>query len=286
MHTNRKNRALKIALLSTLSVVVTNAQPPAESLPNPYRVIENWAKLPGGRAWGSAASIAIDHHGHLWVFERCGGDSCAGRTEPPILEFDQSGKLIKSFGAGMFVFPHAIFVDKDDNVWVTDADGKDGKGQQVMKFSSKGKLLLTLGKAGVAAIGPDTFDRPSGVVVAPNGDIFVADGHEGVDNARVVKFSKDGNSSRLGGKRAALPESLATLTRSQWTRGDESWSPIAEIAEFRFSIRTGITLSNGRNSATPAEFTSTTRTQCTSPTTLPAMSQSAAFVSGAPRTVR
>ncbi len=132
----------------------------------------------------------------------------------------------------MFVFPHAIFVDKDDNVWVTDADGKDGKGQQVMKFSSKGKLLLTLGKAGVAAIGPDTFDRPSGVVVAPNGDIFVADGHEGVDNARVVKFSKDGKFIKTWGKKGSAtgefsdPHAIAMDSRGRVLVADRGNSRI------------------------------------------------------------
>jgi streptogramin lyase len=133
-----------------------------------------------------------DRKGNLWVFERCGANTCAGSSEAPILEFDPSGKLLKSFGAGMFVFPHAVFVDHDNNVWVTDADGKDGKGHQVVKFSPEGKVLMTLGKAGVAGDGSDTFNRLSGAVVAPNGDIFVADGHGGTSNARIVRFSKNG----------------------------------------------------------------------------------------------
>src|SRR6266568_8975541 len=83
-----------------------------------------------------------------------------------------------------------IPADRDGNVWVTDADGKEGKGHQVVKFSANGKILLTLGKAGVAGDGPDTFNRPSDVTTAPNGDIFVADGHGGDSNARIVKFSK------------------------------------------------------------------------------------------------
>src|SRR3984893_3061868 len=181
------------------------AQGASDSLPNPYRTIENWAKLPEGRAWGGAAGISIDRNRNLWVFERCGANTCAGRSEAPILEFDPSGRLIKSFGEGMFVFPHGLFVDKDDNVWVTDADGKDGKGQQVVKFSSAGRVLMTLGKPGIAGDGPDTFNRPSGVVVAPNGDIFVADGHGGNSNARIVKFSKEGKFLKAWGKKGSAP---------------------------------------------------------------------------------
>jgi hypothetical protein len=102
----------------------------------------------------------------------------------PILKFDSSGDLLKSFGEGMFVFPRGIYVEKDANVWVVDGQGKDGKGQQVVKFSPEGRVMLTLGGAGIAGDGPDTFNRPAAVVVASNGHIFVADGHGGDSNAR------------------------------------------------------------------------------------------------------
>ena len=109
----------------------------------------------------------------MWVFDRCGANTCAGSDLAPIQKFDASGKLVTSFGAGMFIFPHGIFVDRDDNVWVTDGQGEDGKGHTVIKFSPDGKVLMTLGKPGVAGDGPDTFNAPSDVLVAPNGDIFV-----------------------------------------------------------------------------------------------------------------
>jgi len=178
---------------------------PTNSLPNPYRTVENWAKLPAGRAWGSAAGVTVDSKGHIWVAERCGANSCAGSNLAPILEFDPSGKLLTSFGAGMFVFPHGITVDREGNVWVTDGDGKDGKGHQVFEFSSKGKVLLALGKAGVAGATDDTFNRPSAVAIAPNGDIFVADGHGGDSNARIVKFAKGGKFLMTWGKKGTGP---------------------------------------------------------------------------------
>jgi hypothetical protein len=192
-------------LLMFIPVAGAYPQAASDSLPNPYQTIQDWAKLPEGRSWGGAAGISIDRKGNLWVFERCGANTCAGRSEAPILEFDPSGRLVKSFGEGMFVFPHGLFVDKDDNIWVTDADGKDEKGQQVVKFSSEGKVLMTLGKPGVAGDGPDTFNRPSGVVVAPNGDIFVADGHGGNSNARIVKLSKGGKFLKAWGKKGSAP---------------------------------------------------------------------------------
>ena len=181
---------------------------PTNSSPNPYRTIENWAKLPEGRPWGSTAGVTVDRNGNIWVAERCGANNCAGSTLAPILEFDPSGKLLASFGAGMFVFPHGITADRDGNIWVTDGDAKDGKGHQVFKFSPKGKVLLTLGKPGVAGAGEDTFNKPSAVAIAANGDIFVADGHGGDSNARIVKFSKDGKFIMTWGKKGSAPGEL------------------------------------------------------------------------------
>ena len=201
-------RAPSALVLSTVLVMIfARAALPQD---NPYRVVENWAQLPTGRPWGSTAAVDVDANDHVWVAERCGANSCADSNLPPILEFDPSGKLLKSFGAGLFVFPHGIGVDKEGNVWVTDGEAKDGKGHQIFKFSSDGTILMTLGKAGVAGDGPDTFNRPSDVIVAPNGDIFVADGHGGNSNARIVKFSKDGKFIQAWGKKGIAPGEFDT----------------------------------------------------------------------------
>jgi DNA-binding beta-propeller fold protein YncE len=184
------------AMYASADVSATN------DLPNPYRPVENWAQLPTGIQWGQVIGVQPDAHGNLWVFHR---------SEPPILEFDASGKFLKSFGAGMFVQPHGLSIDPEGNIWTTDQQGKDGKGQQAIKFSPDGKVLMTLGKAGVAGTGPDTFNGPCDVVVAPNGDIFVADGHGGDTNARVVKFSKDGKYIKEWGKKGSAPGEFDTL---------------------------------------------------------------------------
>jgi sugar lactone lactonase YvrE len=201
-------RAAVVALVAALSGANAYAQStpaPINVAPDPYRTIADWAKMPAGRTWGSTGGVAVDRRDNIWVAERCGANTCAGSNLAPILEFDPSGKLLKSFGAGMFVFPHGITVDPDGNVWVTDAQGKDGKGQQVFKFSPDGNVLMTLGKAGVAGDGPDTFNQPSAVAIAPNGDIFVADGHGGESNARIVKFTKDGTFVKTWGKKGTAP---------------------------------------------------------------------------------
>jgi sugar lactone lactonase YvrE len=204
------------------------ADAPQNSQPNPYRTIENWAKLPEGRTWGSTAGVDVDSHGNIWVAERCGANTCDGSTLAPILEFDSSGKLLKSFGAGMFLFPHGLTVDKDGNIWVTDGHGAEGKGQQVFKFSPDGKVLMTLGKAGVAGDGPDTFNMPSAVAIGPNGDIFIADGHGGNSNNRIVKFTKGGKFIKTWGKKGTgpgefdLPHCLAFDSKGRLFVGDRN----------------------------------------------------------------
>src|ERR1700722_16566395 len=201
---------------------------PINSAPNPYRTIADWAKLPEGRTWGATAGVAVDSRDNIWVAERCGAHSCVGSDLPPILEFDPSGKLLKSFGAGMFVFPHGITVDRDGNLWVTDGQGKDGKGQQIFKFTPDGKVLMTLGKAGIAGTTPDTFNQPSAVAIAPNGDIFVADGHGGDSNARVLKFDKNGKFIKTWGKKGTgpgdfdIPHCLAFDSQGRLLVGDRN----------------------------------------------------------------
>src|SRR3984893_12352274 len=199
--------------------------PKQTQLPNPYRLVEGWPTLPksmNGGQWGELIRADIDPKGNIWVFHRCfnnapaGAATCVGRSEPPILEFDPSGKLLTSFGGGMFAFPHGFTVDGQGNVWASDANASetvlglsakdsDGltRGHQVFKLSTAGKVMMTLGKKGVAGNGPDTFDQPSGIAVAPNGDIFVTDGHG--KNDRVVKFSQDGRFIKTWGHHGAGP---------------------------------------------------------------------------------
>lgn len=170
-----------------------------EAQDNPYRVAsEAWGELPAGRDYGATSAIDAGPDGRtIWVAERCGANSCIGHGDmPTIFQFDLSGKLLESFGAGLFAWPHGMDVDHEGNVWVTDAVGfgeqPEGLGHVVYKFSPAGELLMTLGRKGVAGDGTDTFNQPSDVLVAPNGDIFVADGHGVGGNNRIIKFDSSG----------------------------------------------------------------------------------------------
>jgi DNA-binding beta-propeller fold protein YncE len=181
---------------------------------------------------------------------------------PSILKFDASGKLVASFGQGTLIFPHGIYVDRDGNVWVTDgqddapqaargaaapaagqpaaagqaapapAASRSGplpgstRGHQVFKFSPQGKLLMTLGKPGGAA-DPEYFYQPNDVLVAPNGVIFVSEGHGGA-NARILKFTKEGKFISAFGKKGSgpgemeQPHALAMDSRGRLFVGDRS----------------------------------------------------------------
>jgi sugar lactone lactonase YvrE len=203
--------AFSVTLISTFEIPI-HAQPsypaPNEGLTNSYRAIPNWAKLPGGRAWGATAGVAVAPNGNIWAVERCGMQhGCGDSKLDSIYEFDQSGSPLRKFGGGLIAGPHGLFIDPDGNVWVTDQGiSEDHKrGVQVIKFSPDGKVLMRLGKAGVAGEGPDVFASPINAIVAANGDIFVADGHDGCQcpNRRIVKFTKDGKFIKAWGKQGS-----------------------------------------------------------------------------------
>jgi hypothetical protein len=226
-------------VVASAAVVVALAQDDAvavkpSSLPNPYRLVEGWPALPAsmqgphGHKWGEVIRVHLAPDGNIWVFQRCFNDRPAGDAtclnrgdaNPPILEFSPDGKLLKSFGIGLFAHPHGFTVDKQGNIWTTDTNDEETildmpaknaagvtMGQEVLKISPEGKILMTIGKEGVAGNGPYEFDRPTGVAVADNGDIFVADGHSRNkhNSARIVKYSPKGEFIKAWGKMGSEP---------------------------------------------------------------------------------
>jgi len=218
---------------------------PTNDAPNPYTTVEGWAKMPAGREWGSTSAVDIDRDGRsIWVAERCGKgpdgrplNRCLSRQTnewsplDPVLKFDENGNLVRSFGAGLIIFPHGIHVDRDGNIWVT--DGHDnfptaGRGRaaadtppppppakpvgnQIFKFSPDGKLLMTLGKPGGNRPGqppdPASFYQPNDVITNERGEIFVCEGHSDAATApaRLVKLDRTGKFIKETGKRGSAP---------------------------------------------------------------------------------
>ncbi len=199
---------------------------PRNDLPQPFRTTRDWGQLPAGLKWAAVTAVEPAPDGTIYVIHRCFANSCSGRSEPPILKFDASGRLLKAWGEGLFNFPHGATVDRDGNLWVTDARGGDGRGHQVFKFSPDGQVLLTLGQAGVSGSGPDLFDQPTDVVVAPNGDIFVTDSHRNGKNNRVVKFTTGGKFIKEWGRKGSgsgeisEPHTIAMDSRGRLFVGD------------------------------------------------------------------
>jgi sugar lactone lactonase YvrE len=227
-------RALSAVALGVAVLAVCQAV--GQTQTNPYRKVDGlqagqgegrlgtaWPKLPNGRRTGSPAGMDIDRDGEsLWAALRCGNDAtplgsqtnCDNSDLDPIVRFDKDGNVTKMFGSRMFSWPHGLHIDRDGNLWIAEAGTPKAKpgarpiGHQVLKYSPEGKLLMALGEAGVAGKDNNHFNRPTDVVTAANGDIFVADGHDIDGNSRIVKFTKDGKFIKAFGTNGYGPGQL------------------------------------------------------------------------------
>jgi sugar lactone lactonase YvrE len=192
-------------------------------LENPYMTHPNWGILPQGRTWGRVSGVGVDPAGEtIWVFERCGGDNCIESDDPAVLHFSPHGELLGSFGADMFVRPHGMYVDGEGNVWVTDgraarpeelaaAPDAANKGNQVVKFSPEGQILMVIGTPGVTGDPPAALNQPNDVIVAPNGEILISEGHSAEGpHGRISRFAADGTFIGTIGEFGSGPGQFAT----------------------------------------------------------------------------
>jgi DNA-binding beta-propeller fold protein YncE len=191
-------RLIKYLLATTVAVftfwaILTLRTARVGATESHYQLVENWAQFPPGfTKWSPVSGVDVDAHDNVYVFQRS--------EAMPIMVFDRNGHFLRTFGQGVFKQPHFLRVDPSGDIWVTDRQNI-----QAYKFSSDGKLLMTLGKKGVPGdnTSQDAFNGVADVAVAKNGDIFIADG-EGV-NTRVVKFSKDGTFIKWWGGKGTEP---------------------------------------------------------------------------------
>ena len=208
MHAADRSRGRRPAVLAAalvaIGVTLSAQEPkwkhttPLNDLPNPYQLDANWAKLAAGMIWGAVIGAEPGPDGSIYIVHRCFENSCAGRREPPVFKFDAAGHVLKSWGAGEFVFPHGLYVDPQGHVWVSDAQGKDGQGNRVVEYDADGRVLLTIGDGKV--------NQPTAVVTAANGDIFITEGHAiGGEVNRVSKWSKNGTFIKAWGRHGSAP---------------------------------------------------------------------------------
>jgi DNA-binding beta-propeller fold protein YncE len=232
---------VKLKAPAVLSLVFCSVAAQAQNgLTAPYPVVQRqWATAPVTGPWGATAGIERGPRGEIWAIDRCGGTDCDGSDRNPIVLLDpDTGKPIRSIGAGLFVVPHGLHVDARGNIWVADAAASKDKtkGLQVVKLSPEGKVLLRLGVAGQAGSDSAHFQSPGDVVTAPNGDIFVADGHGAAAGGliptglpmRMMKFDAKGNFIKQWGRTGKqagdfdTPHALALDARGRLYVADRS----------------------------------------------------------------
>lgn len=203
----------------------TGQSPPAKTFPDqrlvepvndrpsgPYRRVHPWSELPyDAEVYDNRAAVigvAEGPDGHIYVLTRCNRNSCAGRSEPPIFKFNADGTQLASWGSGLFEFPHSLTIDRQGHVWTTDEGN-----HVVRKFTPDGTLLMTIGEAGTAGGPPRLLTSPTGVVVAPDGHVFVTEGHDNSPTApvaRVSKWTADGRFVTTWGRTGSAPGEFST----------------------------------------------------------------------------
>ncbi len=202
---------------------------PTNDLPNPYARVHPWGDLPNPYVPGAyderASFIGADEgpDGNIYLLSRCLQNSCTGRSEPALLKLDPSGRLLLSWGSGMFDFPHGLDLDDEGNVWVADQ-----RGHRVVKFDSDGNHLLTIGERGNPG-DPPLLNEPTDVIVTPAGDIFITEGHSFAPGAnRVTRWAADGTFVMSWGGTGSgpgefnVPHTIALDSRGRLFVGDRA----------------------------------------------------------------
>ena len=139
-----------------------------------YDVVRPWGVLPAGWSLGLVSHVAVDSKDRVYFYQR---------KDPPILVFDRDGNFLTGWGDGRLRDAHGIYAGADDHLYVCNRDE-----HEVLKVTPEGKIVLTLGHRGRPAL-QAPFNHPADVAVAPNGEIYVADGY---GNSAIHRFSAEG----------------------------------------------------------------------------------------------
>jgi peptidylamidoglycolate lyase len=158
-----------------------------------YQMVEDW--ITGPEDIGGVSGVTVDDEGNIYAFRRDAGN---------VWNLDPAGKLVKEWGQDIAMWTHAIRVDHERYIWTI-----DGQGHQIKKWiSDASELLMNLGSYDVAGDGPNTFNGPTDVAVASNGDFFVSDGYV---NTRVAKFDRTGEFIKDWGGAGTEPGQFNTV---------------------------------------------------------------------------
>ena len=178
----------KLTLLLIIPIVFSCSK--STKYTDEYELIENWLKIPDDYVFGNPTGVALKSNENLVVFHR-GSRSWQVPMpkekiiEDTFIEIDKfSGEIIKSWGSDLFIMPHGLEIDKEDNIWVTDVGL-----HQVIKFDSNGNELMVLGVENTPGKDSLHFNLPTDLAVSENGSFYVSDGY---GNSRIVKFSSSG----------------------------------------------------------------------------------------------
>jgi DNA-binding beta-propeller fold protein YncE len=198
---------IRLLLFAVTLAAITAAQEDWPKLD--YVVDPNWPVLPAGWTFEETPGVAVDKREHVFVFHR-GPHS--------IMEFDKEGKLVRTWGDGVFVRPHALKFDPEGNLWAA-----DDQGHIVVKMDEKGRVRMVLGRKHNKGETNDLFNRPTDIAFGLNNEVYITDGY---GNSRVVQYAKDGKFVRTWGKKGSgegefdLPHGIATDKRGRVYVGD------------------------------------------------------------------
>ena len=231
--------------------------------PNPYQMLDSWAQLPADRKFGGVIKTQVDHSDgkSMWVFDRCGSNECTNSTVAPLMKFDASGKFERAIGGGLFAVSHALYVDRDGNVWAGDQIARNGKGADLIKFSPDGKVLMTIGKPGMPGNAPGYLSSVSCRRRRAQRRHLCRRRARHRDQ-RPHREVREGRDIRRGLGQAwqgGGPDRHAPWHRPRFRRDKSTW-PTASTTASRFSRRTASSSPNGSSSAGRATSSSTRTT--------------------------